>query len=374
MATFDKDDTATTQVRRFCPECGHAAGGSNFYPSCGHNMGFAADRTVADPALRPPAGDGQRARGRLGFLIAGVVLGLVAIAVAAIVLLNSGSKSGSGTSNSANASVTYKQQLTKVLAPLVGANQAVSASLTNLNGSSQTTNTAKTKTTEALSALSGARGGLAVLKTPAGESTLSGQVQQALTADDGYLQAVSSTLATPTGTGAGQLQTLSTGAQSAFVNLNSLVAGASASVSGTDNLVKWAQGASNAAKNAAKKDQAQAARSASTGASSNGGSAPAPTSSTPSPTPSGLSACDQNISVNASTTTCQFADAVFAAYAAAVQGNGGPMSTTVTASSSTTGQTYQDYCAYNSTNQIVECSHGTDLIQFPEWAAAVYNG
>ena len=87
-----------------------------------------------------------------------------------------------------------------------------------------------------------------------------------------------------------------------------------------------------------------------------------------------MSACDQNISVNASTTTCGFADSVFAAYAEVVQANGGPVSTDVTATSGTTGQTYNDYCAYNSSDQIVECSHGTDLIQFPEWAASVYNG
>jgi hypothetical protein len=379
MATFDPGKTAEHTVQ-FCPECGQAAGSSNFCSNCGHNMGFASDRTLADTTLQPPAGDGaQKRRGRVGFVIAGGVVGLVAIAVGVIVLLNShSSNASSATVNTA--SITYKQQLSKVLAPLVSANQGVSNSLTGLNGSKTVTNTAKTRTTEALAALSTAKGGLEVLHAPTADTTLAGQVQQAVTADNGYLQAVSSTLATPTGSGAGQLQTLSTGAQTAMVNLDPVVSGASASITGTSNLVSWSQGAIQAAANAAKK--AAAAKSAasgssgsSTGSSASSGSAPAvATASTPSPTPPGMSACDQNISVNASTTTCGFADSVFASYAQVVQANGGPLSTDVTATSGTTGQTYDDYCAYNSSDQIVECSHGTDLIQFPEWAASVYNG
>jgi hypothetical protein len=339
-------------------------------------MGFAADRTVTDPTLRPSSGDdGQKPRRHVGFIIAGAVLGLVAIAVAAIVLLNgSGGNSGSGSANAAttNTGAAYKQQLTKVLTPLVSANQSVSNSLTALNGSKRATNTAKTRTTAALSALSTARGGIGVVKVPASETPLSGQVQQALTADNGYLQAVSLTLATPTGTGAGQVQTLATGAQTAFVNLDPVVSGASASITGTNTLTSWAQGAKTYAHHAAKKHQAQTPPSSGSG----GGTAPATPTPAPSPAPSPStgSNCDQNISVDASTTTCQFADSVFAAYAAAVQGNGGPLSTTVTASSETTGQTYNDFCDYDSSTGIVSCSHGTDQIQFPEWAAADFNG
>jgi hypothetical protein len=375
MATFDPGKTEEHTVR-FCPECGQAAGSSNFCSNCGHNMGFAPDRPLADTTLQPPAGAGaQKRRGRVGFVIAAGVVGLVAIAVAVIVLLNShSSKPKSATVNTA--SITYKQQLSKVLAPLVSANQGVSNSLTGLDGSKTATNTAKTRTTEALAALSTAKGGLEVLHAPAADTTLSGQVQQAVTADNGYLQAASSTLASPTGSGAGQLQTLSTGAQTAMVNLDPVVSGASASIAGTSNLVSWSQGAIKAAHQAAAKaaKKAAAAKSAasgSSGSSSSSGSTPA----APAPsTPPGMSACDQNISVNASTTTCGFADSVFAAYAEVVQANGGPLSTDVTATSGTTGTTYDDYCAYNSSDQIVECSHGTDLIQFPEWAAAVYNG
>jgi hypothetical protein len=36
------------------------------------------------------------------------------------------------------------------------------------------------------------------------------------------------------------------------------------------------------------------------------------------------------------------------------------------------GQSYPETCNYNPANQIVLCSHGSDLIQFPYWAAEVY--
>ncbi len=90
----------------------------------------------------------------------------------------------------------------------------------------------------------------------------------------------------------------------------------------------------------------------------------------PSATPPGLVACDQNISVNAST-SCPFADNVFNQYAIDVQ-HGGSGSYQVYAYSPATGDTYTDNCQLNSATQFIDCSHGGDLVQFPEWAAAVY--
>ena len=92
--------------------------------------------------------------------------------------------------------------------------------------------------------------------------------------------------------------------------------------------------------------------------------------SAPAATPSGLAACDQNISVNGST-SCPFADNVFNQYAIAVQETG-TGSYDVSAYSPATGQTYTDDCQLNSQTQIVDCSHGGDLVQFPEWAAGAY--
>lgn len=98
--------------------------------------------------------------------------------------------------------------------------------------------------------------------------------------------------------------------------------------------------------------------------------APPAQAPTPSGAPTGLTACDQNISVN-DNTSCPFADTVFNQYAVDVQ-QGGAGSYEVYAYSPATGQTYNDNCQLNSDAQIVDCSHGGDLVQFPEWAAAVY--
>jgi hypothetical protein len=285
------------------------------------------------------------------------------VAVAAVVLLSGGSGA-----SAAGPTGSYGQQLAKVLAPLISANQTLSSALTSLDGSQPSIGTAKIDTSQALAALDSAHGAVAVLSAPSSQSTVSAQVQQALTADSGYLQAVSSTLATPNGTSTGQLQTLATGAQSALDPLASVASGAGTSVSGTGNLVSWAQGASGQAQaqQSATKSQTTTQQATSTVVQQ-----AAPT--TPAGSSQGLTACDQNISVNSST-SCAFANNVFAQYASAVQQASGPLSTDVTASSPVTGATYTDSCQYNSSTQIVLCSHGSDLVQFPEWAAAVYNG
>lgn len=87
--------------------------------------------------------------------------------------------------------------------------------------------------------------------------------------------------------------------------------------------------------------------------------------------PSGLTACDQNISVN-SQTSCAVADAVFSRYAQGVHSSGARGATVVTAASASSGQSVQATCNYNSASQVVLCSHGSDMIQFPYWAAQVY--
>lgn len=97
--------------------------------------------------------------------------------------------------------------------------------------------------------------------------------------------------------------------------------------------------------------------------------APAPARPAPANGPN-LAACDQNISVNGNT-SCPFADNVFNQYAISVQQSGAG-SYSVDAYSPAAGQTYTDNCQLNSETQVVDCSHGNDLVQFPEWAASVY--
>jgi hypothetical protein len=82
----------------------------------------------------------------------------------------------------------------------------------------------------------------------------------------------------------------------------------------------------------------------------------------------GLRACTQSISVN-SRTSCPFADNVFHLYALDVRRAGAPGTHVVYAYSPVTRQSYHDTCDYDPANQLVRCSHGSDLIQFPYRAA-----
>jgi hypothetical protein len=355
MAITERNDTTTRQLR-FCPECGHPAAEGRFCKVCGHSL----DAVVSEQTSGKPSGPPARSRGAL--IAAGAAVGLAAIAVAAIILLT-GSSSSAPTSNPSS---VYKQKLAAALAPVVAADQKLSGTLTSLDGSQPALNAAQNAVSQAQSGIVAAQGALAVLTVPSAASTLSQQAQQALTALSGYDDAVSATLSTPVGQNSSQLQTLATGAQSALITINPVVSGAGASVSGTDNLLRWVNGASAQAQHQSAAAQKQSQQAQQT--------APAAPSTTPSSSPPGLSACDQNISINASTTSCAFADNVFTQYANAVQQAGGQLSTDVTATSPVTRATYTDSCQYNSSTQIVLCSHGSDLIQFPEWAAAAYNG
>ena len=360
MASIDRNDTATTQLR-FCPECGEPADEGRFCSVCGHGLDGLSEQTSVRRGGPPP-----RSRGVL--IAAGAAVGSAAIAVAVIILLGGSSSSAPAS----NPSSVYQQKLAAALAPVVAADQSLSGTLTSLDGSQPALKAAQNAVSQGQSAIVAAHGALAVLTVPSASSTLSQQAQLALTAVSGYDDAVSATLSTTVGQSSSQLQTLATAAQSALVTINPAVAGAAASVSGTDNLLRWVTGVTALAQR-----QSQAAKRRSQQTQQPAVQQPAvqqaAPSTTPSSSPPGLSACDQNISVN-SDTSCAFADIVFAGYANAVQQSGGPLSTDVIATSPVTGATYSDNCEYNSSTQIVLCSHGTDLIQFPEWAAAVYNG
>jgi hypothetical protein len=338
MATIDRSDAVTDRAR-FCPECGHPSDDVNFCPGCGHNMGFAADRTLADPSVQAPAAGGKP-RGRGMLIVAGATLGVVAVAVAAVILLTGGSHSKTASSST---SASYTGELAKVLTPVIGANHALSRSLTSLDGSKRSVRSAKTDASQALASVVAARGGVAVLSAPSAQATLAGQVQQALTADNGYLQAVSSALATPTGPGAGQLQTLATGAQSALNPLAAVVSAAGNSVTGTDNLINWVQGATNHAqahpKPAPSTGQSSAGgQSSATTAAPSSGSSPAPAVSTPASTD-----CGGGLFAGPAT-SCPFAENVQTAWE-----NTPGESNTVTAYSPVTGRTYTESCAPSST-------------------------
>jgi hypothetical protein len=288
-------------------------------------------------------------------MAAGGALALAALAVIAIILLNassSGSKAASRTSG-------YTQKLSSALAPVVSANQSLSSALQAIDGSKKTTTAAQNATSQAQSAVTAARGAIGILTVPSSDTTLSQQAQEALTEENGYLQALSSTLSNPAGASSSQLSPLLTATQSAMVPLAQVAPGATTSLSGNNNVLSWVAGAQAAQKNAPPKSPSTPKPSQT------------PTSASPPSSSPQLTACDQNISVN-SATSCSFADNVFSGYAQDVQASGAPGTYVVYAYSPVTGQGYDDTCNYNPTNQIVLCSHGSDLIQFPYWAAEVY--
>jgi hypothetical protein len=254
---------------------------------------------------------------------------------------------------------------------VVSANQKLSAALAGLDGSPSSVTAAQNAASQDQSAIVAARGGLRVLRAPAADAILSQQAQQALDQDNGYVQAVALTLKTPVGQSSSQLQTLSTGAQTALVSLDPVLPGSGDSVNGTTNLLSWVTGATKAHAAASQKANQQSTQQTTTGSASSSGAAP--NTGGTGPASPGLSpACgDPNISINGST-SCGFADTVFAQYATDVQ-QGGASSYDVYATSAATGTSYTDSCQLNSTTQIVDCSHGSDLVQFPEWAAAVFS-
>jgi hypothetical protein len=285
-------------------------------------------------------------------------LGLVAIAVAAIMILTS-----ANSSSGSNQSVTvYHQKLTGALAPVLAANKNLSSALQSIDGSQASLSAAGNTASQASSAITAAKGAVAVLTAPSADTPLSQQVQQALGAESGYLQDVSLTLSNPTGQGAAQLQTLSTSAQTALIPLASLAPGIDSSVSGAGNLANWAQGAAAAAAAAQLHHQQQQSSSSAGGASSSGGSGATPSGGSPTAT---YRPCGSNIQAS-STASCPFAENVFSALDQQwSSGDPGPYSLTVF--SPVTSQSYNLQCQSNAAGMMI-CTNQSDttaVVTFP---------
>ena len=332
MATTDERGVATlTDHARYCSNCGHLVGDGAFCPGCGG----AVDAPPSPPAAQPPAPSSERQpRSKVVLIAAAGGLGLAAIAIAAIIILSGGS--GSSTSASTQGTtIIYRQKLTASLTPVVTANQSLSSALQSIDGSKSSITAAGNAASQASSAVVAARGAVAVLTVPGADTTISQQVQQALTQENGYLGAVSSALASPAGGSVSQLRTLVTNAQSALVPIAVVAPGAGTSLGGTDNLISWANGAAAAAARAAHK-QAQA--STNSGSGSSGGSSSSGGGSTAAPVQSGTN-CGGGIFAGPNT-SCPFAQNVHDAWLAA------PGDTnTLQVYSPVTNQTYAMNCA-----------------------------
>ncbi len=215
------DSDGQTERAHYCPQCGHLSTEGRFCTDCGHPLDTAATSDVRGaeqptiaapppPTSPPPAVGAPPAanapRSRIALIVAGGALGLIAIAVAAIILL---------TGSNSNTADPYRQKLTVALTPVLSTNTALSNTLTSLHG--KNTAAAKNAAGQAQSAVTAARGAVAVLTVPSADAQLAQQVQQALTQESGYLQAVSATLAHPSAENISPLQTLATNTQSALV-------------------------------------------------------------------------------------------------------------------------------------------------------------
>jgi len=300
----------------------------------------------------------------LAFAFAGGTLLLAAVVIVVIVLANN---------KSTNAKVagvnSYSLKLSSTLAPVVAANRTLSNALVALDGSQSTIRASRTATTQAQQVVTAARGALAVLVVSPASTQLSQQATQALTQENGYLQAVSTTLDDPTGNTVASLQPLASATNSAFVPLGSVAPGGNASIFGVDNLLKWTQGANALKDRSNQKPPTTVVTPIPTTTVTTPSPAAAPD---PAPT-SSLSFCDQNIQVDSQTTTCPLAENTFRAYWT----SGGPSTwggAVVSAYSPKTNQSYDMSCTTDQT--MVWCTgtagSSTLYVTFPMQAVQVY--
>jgi hypothetical protein len=143
-------------------------------------------------------------RSNRGWLIAGVVIGVIAIAGAAIAIVLALSKK--------TQEPTYSQQVTQIVRPLLADNQKLAVAVQGLTpiSSSGTTRFILTITQ---SQLQTSQQQLTNLQTGAANSSLSAQVNAALSAEGQWLQNASAVLATPSSPLVSQLSGLGLDAQ-----------------------------------------------------------------------------------------------------------------------------------------------------------------
>ena len=144
MAIIDEhEQTTATEHVHYCPSCGEPVGNFRYCTNCGHAIplptatagdGVGAEPPPAPPPAPPlappPAGAPSPERsGRTRILVISLaaLLGLAAIAIAAVVLA-SGNSSRNSTAVS-GADGVYRQKLTVALTPVVSANRALSVAL-----------------------------------------------------------------------------------------------------------------------------------------------------------------------------------------------------------------------------------------------------
>ena len=302
--------------------------------------------------------------------VAGGTLLLAAVAALAVVLIND-SRAHVTVAKTAVVTNPYAPKLGSTLTPVVDANRTLSNALVELDGSQRTIRASRTATTQAQQVLTAARGAVGVLAAPQRYSQLSQQATQALTEENGYLQAVSTTLDDPTGNTVASLQPLASATSSAFVPLGSVAPGGNVSIFGVDNLLKWTQGASGRKERRVPKPTTTVIAPTTTNIVS---PSPAPAVSDPAPASPSLTSCDQNIQADPQTTTCPLAENTFVAYYDSGSTSSGWGDAVVSAYSAKTGQMYDMSCSTDQTTVSCTGTAGSSplFVTFPMQAVQVY--
>jgi hypothetical protein len=302
--------------------------------------------------------------------VAGGALLLAAVAALVIVLIND-SRAHVTVAKTAVVTNSYAPKLSSTLTPVVEANRTLSTALAALDGSPRTIRASRTATTQAQQVLTAARGALGVLAVPQSYTQLSQQATQALTQENGYLQAVTTTLDDPTGNTVASLQPLASATSSAFVPLGSVAPGGSVSLFGVDNLLKWTQGANARKERHAPKPTTTVIAPTTTTIVP---PSPAPAVSDPAPASPSLTSCDQNIQADPQTTTCPLAENTFVAYYNSGSSGSGWGDAVVSAYSAKTGQTYDMSCTTDQTTVSCTGTAGSSplFVTFPMQAVEIY--
>lgn len=245
------------------------------------------------PPPPPPRGtqnDDNRDKRRL--IIAAIITGLVAVvsAAATVVVLTSNNSGGQNSAKTGDAA-TYQRQLGTALQALVATNAQLSTAMNAADGSQSANNAIKVGLKNAQTSLTSTQGAVATITVPVGGKTLSQEVSQALTQENGYLQVVSATFTDPTSASAAQVQPSAANLISSLIPLDTVVPNAHKSVFGVDNFYNWSQGAAQVAKKKAKAEATASARPSVVVVPSG-----QTTTVNPSNTSSGLYSVDSNIS------------------------------------------------------------------------------
>jgi hypothetical protein len=265
----------------FCKSCGAPLAGGRFCPECGEPIAAvddelrvpdtieefeAPDEDLTTPAeapvrgepaveastevhppyespvppapVAPAATDPVPRRGNKRALIAGLLIGVIAIAGAVVAVLTFVSKD-----DGPSADTVYRQKIASAMGPVLGANRQASDALAHLRGKkvkSARATDARIAVSRAQRAITLATGAVGALSVPAGSEQLGRDTRQVLDREHAYYAGVARVLAQPVTSATGGVQESASDLTSSLSVAGPTVAGTQPTVSGTTRLVNWA--------------------------------------------------------------------------------------------------------------------------------------